>query len=101
MTPGYRLRIYCFIGAVFCLGTCWAVLPSLGDALALGQFDTVTGRRAFRTWEHLVAHDQPWRFTLYLLRDVALSLASGSAGLAMAWVVLRGRRAFRRWPRGF
>lgn len=96
MIPGYRLRAYCLIGAVFCLGTSWAMAQHLGDALRLWQFDTLTGQRGFRTTEHLVFNDRPWRFGGYLLRDAVLCVASGGAGLAMSWVVLRGRLAFKR-----
>lgn len=101
MIPGYRLRFYCLLGALFCLASCWVAALSLMDGLTLGQFDAVTGFRPHKIKEHLVFNEQPWRFAWYLLGQAALCVAGGGAGLALAWVVLRGRRAFKRWPQGF
>lgn len=100
MIPGYRLRVYCLIGALLCLGCSWMAMRSLTDALTMGQFDALTGPRRHTITEHLVFDDQPWRFAWYVLEYFVSLIGFGSAGLVMSWVVLRGRRAFKRWPEG-
>ncbi|AWY44194.1 hypothetical protein DKY63_31505 [Pseudomonas putida] len=97
MIPGYRIRIYCFIGALFCLLCSWLVAEQIYNALTLWQFDSTTGPRWHRMKEHFVYDEQPWRFGLYLLRDVAFFISASGAGLVLSWGVLRGRRAFHRW----
>lgn len=100
MIPGYRLRFYCFLGALFCLGCSWMMVQQLSDALSLWQYDALTGPRRQRVREHLIFNDQPWRFVWYVLKDLVICTGFGSAGLIMSWIVLRGRRAFKRWPEG-
>ncbi|MBC8997249.1 hypothetical protein IAI51_11975 [Pseudomonas sp. N40(2020)] len=96
MIPEYRLRIYCLICALLCLLCAWAVAEQLNDALNIGQFDSMTGRSPHKVKEHFVFDEQPRRFSLYLLRDIAVFIASGGAGLAFSWGALRGRRSFKR-----
>ncbi|MCV4289692.1 hypothetical protein OH708_17375 [Pseudomonas capsici] len=98
--PGYRVRIYCFIGAFFCLGIAWAMMTDeLYDAFTLWQFDVFTGPRSQRVKEHLIFDQQPVRFLFYLLKTLVIFILFGSAGLAMSWGVLRGRKTFKRWHR--
>ncbi|WP_122585173.1 hypothetical protein [Pseudomonas viridiflava] len=98
--PGYRLRFYCLVGALFYLGCAWMTAQALSDAFTYGQFDAMTGPRGHRIKEHLVFTDHPWRFGWFLLGDLLSCVGFGSAGSVMTWVVLRGRRAFKRWPEG-
>jgi len=95
--PEYRVRIYCFLGAVFCLGCAWLAGERLNDAFTLWQFDALTGSRRQSVKEHLIFDDQPERFLWYLLETIATFIFFSGAGLAMTWGVLRGRRAFKRW----
>lgn len=97
MIPNYRIRIYCFIGALFFLFCSWVEAEQIYNALTIGQFDTITGPRAHRINEHFVFDEQPWRFGWYLLRDVAVFVVCGGVGVVLLWGVLRGRRAFKRW----
>ncbi|WP_260406210.1 hypothetical protein [Pseudomonas cichorii] len=71
----------------------------LYDAFTLWQFDVLTGPRSDRVKEHLIFDEQPLRFLWYLLKNVVVCILFGGAGLAMAWGVLRGRKAFKRWHR--
>jgi hypothetical protein len=95
--PEFRIRIYCFIAALLCLLCSWAVAEQIYNALTIWQFYSITGRRPHQINELFVFDKQPWRFSLYLLRNVALFILSSGAGLALSWGVLRGRRAFNRW----
>lgn len=95
--PDYRIRIYCFIAALLCLLCTWALSEHLYDALTLGQLDVMTGRSPYKIKEHFVFSEQPWRFSGYLLRDVAAFIASGCAGLWLVSGIVRGRRAFGLW----
>ncbi|MCI8210028.1 hypothetical protein AUC61_10825 [Pseudomonas sp. S25] len=97
MIPGYRVRIYCFIAALFCLSGAWWAGERLYDALTLWQFDALTGPRRQSVKEHLVFDDHPARFLWYLLETLAGFIFFSGAGLAMTWGVLRGRKAFKRW----
>ncbi|MBK5529199.1 hypothetical protein JFT86_19845 [Pseudomonas sp. TH06] len=97
MIPDYRIRIYCFIAALLCLLCAWALSEHLYDALTLGQLDVMTGRNPHKIKEHFVFSEQPWRFSGYLLRDMAAFIASGVAGLWFVSGIVRGRRAFGRW----
>lgn len=101
MIPGYRIRIYCFIGALVFLIASWALAEEIFNALTVWQFDAITGRRHHRITEHFVFDEQPWRFGLYLLQIIVLFIVSSGAGLFLSWGVLRGRRAFKRWAAKF
>ncbi|WP_095126413.1 MULTISPECIES: hypothetical protein [unclassified Pseudomonas] len=101
MIPNYRIRIYCCIGALFCLIVTLACAEQLHNAGTLGQFDVTTGRGVSKVREHLVFDQQPWRFGFYLLMTIAVFIASTGAGLWLCWGVLRGRRAFKRWSGKF
>ncbi|PTT24739.1 hypothetical protein [Pseudomonas sp. HMWF021] len=97
MIPGYRVRIYCLIGALLCLLVAWASAEQLYTALTNGQLDALTGWRPHKTREHLALDEQPFRFTFYFLQMAASFVAFTGAGLALSWGVIRGRKAFRRW----
>jgi hypothetical protein len=101
LIPGYRIRIYCLIGALLCLLGTLATAEALYNAATLWQFDVTTGRGVSKVREHLVFDQQPWRFVFYLLVTIVVFIASTSAGLWLCWGVLSGRRAFKRWSGKF
>lgn len=58
MIPNYRIRIYCCIGALFCLIVALACAEQLHNAATLGQFDVTTGRggafpKSASTWSSI------------------------------------------------
>lgn len=99
MIPNYRIRIYCLIVAPLFLLGAWAVAQEIYSALTTFELDALTGYRYHRTTEHLVFDEQPWRFSFYLVLHVMYFLFGGWVGLFLAWGVLRGRKAFKRWSR--
>jgi hypothetical protein len=101
LIPEYRIRIYCLIGALLYLLVAWASAEQLYNAATLWQLDVTTGRGAFKSREHLVFDQQPWRFVFYLLVSIAVFIASTGAALWFLRGVLRGRQAFKRWSGKF
>lgn len=101
MIPNYRIRFYCFIGALFCLMVALACAEQLYSAATLWQFDVTTGRGVSKVREHLVFDQQPWRFGFYLLMTIVVFITSTGAGLWLCSGVWRGRRAFKRWSGKF
>ncbi|EJM80467.1 hypothetical protein PMI32_03587 [Pseudomonas sp. GM60] len=95
MIPGYRARIYRFIGALLFLLVAFLWALDLYNALTTWQLDALTGPRRNTINEHLVFDEQPERFVLYLLQKVLFFFLSVVVGLGMLWEALWGRRAFK------
>jgi len=92
--PGYRTRIYRFIGALLLLFVALVLALELYDALTTWQLDALTGPRRNTINEHLVFDEQPERFVLYLLQKVMFFILTVVVGLVMLWEALSGRRAY-------
>lgn len=95
MIPGYRTRIYRFIGALLFLFVAFVWALDLYNALTTWQLDALTGPRRNTINEHLVFDEQPERFVFYLLQKALFFFLSVVVGLGMLWEALWGRRAYK------
>ncbi|MFJ4143629.1 hypothetical protein [Pseudomonas sp. NPDC089734] len=95
MIPEYRVKIYCLLGAFFCIGCAFFVGSELFEAMRTLELDIQTGPRSNRVKEHLIYSHEPLRFVFYFFKTSVVSMLFMIAGLCMAWRMVRGRKAFK------